>query len=52
MDYLQSPPAMVSGHSFRSAVKPAVAEQISFAEAIEMSQLTPAQLDALKTLQD
>lgn len=52
LDYLQSPPAMVSGHSFRSAVKPAVAEQISFAEAIEMSQLTPAQLDALKALQD
>ncbi|MDI1339992.1 hypothetical protein [Polaromonas sp.] len=52
MDYLQSPPAMVSGHSFRSAVKPAVAEQISFTEAIEMSQLTPAQLDALKALQD
>ena len=52
MDYLQSPPAMVSGHSFRSAVKPAVTEQISFAEAIETSQLTPAQLDALKTLQD
>ena len=52
MDYLQSPPAMVSGHSFRSAVKPAVTEQISFTEAIEMSQLTPAQLDALKALQD
>jgi len=52
MDYLQSPPAMVSGHSFRSTVKPAVAEQISFTEAIEMSQLTPAQLDALKALQD
>lgn len=52
MDYLQSPPAMVSGHSFRSAVKPAVTEQISFAEAIEMSQLTPDQLDALKALQD
>lgn len=52
MDYLQSPPAMVSGHSFRSAVKPEVAEQISFTEAIEKSQLTPAQLDALKTLQD
>lgn len=52
MDYLQSPPAMVSGHSFRSAVKPAVTEQISFAEAIEISQLTPAQLDALKALQD
>ena len=51
-DYLQSTPAMVSGHSFRSSVKPAVAEQISFREAIEMSQLTPAQLDALKALQD
>lgn len=52
MDYLQSPPAMVSGHSFRSAVKPAVTEQISFTDAIETSQLTPAQLDALKALQD
>ncbi len=52
MDYLQSPPAMVSGHSFRSTVKPAVTEQISFTKAIETSQLTPAQLDALKTLQD
>lgn len=52
MDYLQSPPAMVSGHSFRSAVKPAVTEQISFAEAIEISQLTTAQLGALKALQD
>ncbi len=52
MDYLQSPPAMVSGHSFRSVVKPAVTEQISFAEAIEKSQLTPAQQDALKALQD
>lgn len=50
--YLQSPPAMVSGHSFRSTVKPAVIEQISFMEAIEMSQLTPAQLDALKALLD
>ena len=52
MGYLQSPPAMVSGHSFRSAVKPEVTEQISFAEAIEMSQLTPAQMEALKALQD
>lgn len=52
MDYLRSPPAMVSGHSFRSSVKPAVTEQISFAEAIEKSQLTPAQQDALKALQD
>lgn len=52
MDYLRSPPAMVSAHSFRSSVKPAVTEQISFAEAIEKSQLTPAQQDALKALQD
>ncbi|MFA6270557.1 MAG: hypothetical protein WC657_05130 [Candidatus Paceibacterota bacterium] len=52
MAYLQSPPAMVSGHSFRSAVKPAVTEQISFAKAIEISQLTTAQLGALKALQD
>ncbi|MDD5366428.1 MAG: hypothetical protein PHR30_13905 [Gallionellaceae bacterium] len=52
MEYLQSPPAMVSGHSFRSSVKPAVTEQISFAEAIEKSQLTLAQQDALKALQD
>jgi len=51
MSYLKSPPAIVSGHSFRSAVKPAVTEQISFTEAIEMSQLTPAQLEALKALQ-
>ncbi len=28
MDYLQSPPAIVSGHSFRSAVKPAVTERL------------------------
>ena len=52
MDYLQSPPAMVSNHSFRSAVKPAVAEQISFTEALELSQLTPAQLNDLKAIQD
>jgi hypothetical protein len=51
-DYLQSPPAIVSGHSFRSTVKPAVTEQISFTEAIETSQLAPTQLDALKALQD
>lgn len=53
MGYLQSPPAIVSGHSFRSTVKPAATtEQISFTEAIETSQLTQAQLDALKALQD
>lgn len=52
MDYLRSPPAMVSGHSFRSTVKPAVTEQISFEKAVETSQLTPDQQDALKALQD
>ncbi|MHB1214221.1 MAG: hypothetical protein ACYCY9_04450 [Thiobacillus sp.] len=50
--YLRSPPAMVSGHSFRSAVKPAVTEQISFEKAVETSQLTQAQQDALKALAD
>lgn len=52
MNYLRNPPAMVSGHSFRSTAKPAVAEQMSFEKAIETSQLTPAQRDALKSLQD
>lgn len=50
--YLRSPPAMVSGHSFRSTVKPAVTQQISFKKAVETSQLTPDQQDALKALQD
>ncbi len=52
MDYLRSPPAMVSELSFRSDVKPAVTEQISFEKAIETSQLTPDQVKALKDLQD
>lgn len=52
MAYLRSPPAMVSGHSFRSTTKPAVTEQISFEKAVETSQLTQAQQDALKALQD
>lgn len=52
MAYLCSPPAMVSGHSFRSAVKPAVTEQISFEKAVEASHLTQAQQDALKALKD
>jgi len=51
-DYLRNPPAMVSGHSFRSAVKPAVTEQISFEKAVETSQLTHDQQQALKALQD
>lgn len=50
--YLRNPPAMVSGQSFRSSVKPAVTAQISFEQAIETSQLTPAQQEALKTLRD
>lgn len=50
--YLRSPPAMVSGHSFRSTVKPAVTEQISFEKAVETSQLTPDQQEALKALHD
>lgn len=48
--YLRSPPAMVSGHSFRSSVKPEVAEQITFLQAIETSQLTPAQQAAIKAM--
>jgi len=52
MDYLRNSPAMVSGHSFRSAVKPAVTEQISFEKAVETSQLTHSQQEALKALQD
>lgn len=52
MAYLRSSPAMVSGHSFRSTTKPAVIEQISFETAVETSQLTQAQQDALKALQD
>lgn len=50
--YLRSPPAIVSSHSFRSAVKPTVAKQISFEKAIESSQLTVAQQNALKALKE
>lgn len=50
MDYLCSPPAMVSGQSFRSSVKPKVGDQMSFAQAIETSQLSPEQQNALKAL--
>lgn len=52
MDYLRSPPAMVSGHSFRSTVKPSVTEQISFEKAVETSQLTPDQQEALRAMKD
>lgn len=50
MAYLRLPPAMVSSHSFRSAVKPGVAEPMSFETAVETSHLTPAQQAALKAL--
>ncbi|SAK60006.1 hypothetical protein AWB79_02670 [Caballeronia hypogeia] len=50
--YLRSPPAMVSNQSFRSNVKPEVAAQISFEQAIDTSQLTPAQREALRALRD
>lgn len=52
MEYLRNPPAIVSGHSFRSTVKPAVTEQISFEKAVETSQLTPSQQEALKAMRD
>lgn len=52
MVYLSSPPGMISSHSFRSAVKPAVTAQISFEQAIETSQLTQAQQETLKALKD
>jgi hypothetical protein len=50
--YLRSPPTMVASQSFRSNVKPAVTAQISFDQAVETSQLTPAQKEALKALRD
>lgn len=52
LDYLQSPPAMVSAHSFRSTGKPAVTDQISFQKAVETSHLTPAQQETLRDMQD
>ena len=50
--YLRSPAAMVSSQSFRSNVKPEVAAQISFEQALETSQLTPAQKATLQGLRD
>lgn len=52
MDFLRSPPTIVSGHSFRSTIKPAVTKQISFENAVETSQLTPEQQETLKAMQD
>jgi hypothetical protein len=50
--YLQGPPGMVSGHAFRSTVKPRVGEQITFEQAVATSQLTPAQQAMLRALSD
>ena len=51
-NYLRSPPTMASSLSFRSNVKPEVAAQITFDQAIETSQLTPAQKESLQALRD
>ena len=50
--YLQGPPGMVSGHAFRSSVKPGVGEQITFDQAVATSQLSPEQQATLKALSD
>lgn len=49
---VSSPPTMVSSQSFRSNVKPEVAAQISFEQALETSQLTAAQKVTLQTFRD
>ena len=51
-NYLRSPPTMASSLSFRSNVKPEVAAQIPFDQAVETSHLTPAQKEALQALRD
>jgi hypothetical protein len=48
--YLSGPPCIVSDLSFRSDVKPIVTEQISFAKAVESSQLTAQQQAELNEL--
>ena len=50
--YLCSPPTIASNQSFRSNVKPEVAAQIPFEEAVETSQLTLSQKEALQALRD
>jgi hypothetical protein len=50
--YLRSPPTVASNQSFRSDVKPEVPPQIPFEKALETSQLTPAQKEALQALRD
>jgi hypothetical protein len=51
-DYLASPPSIDSSLSFRSDVKPAATEQVSFTTAIETSQLTVEQKAKLKALME
>ncbi|WP_226507456.1 hypothetical protein [Pseudomonas sp. MWU16-30317] len=48
--YLSSPPNIDSSQSFRSSEKPTASEQISFDDAVETSQLTTNQQDALLAL--
>ena len=50
--YLQGPPGMVSGHAFRSSMKPSMGEQITFDQAVATSQLTAQQQATLKALSD
>jgi len=50
--YLSGPPKIASGLSFRSDVKPKPTDQISFAEAIELSQLTSQQQAEMKKLME
>jgi hypothetical protein len=50
--YLHSPPNVASSLSFRSNVRPEVATQIPFNQAVETSQLTSAQKEALQALRD
>lgn len=52
LDFLRTPPTMAPGLSFRSDMKPEVADQISFETAVETSQLSPAQKGALLNLKD
>jgi hypothetical protein len=51
-NYLQSPPTIATGQSFRSDVKPSVSDQISFEQAIQTSQLTAEQQETWKVLKD
>lgn len=50
--YLSSSPTIISGHSFCSDIKPTIAEQITFTQAIETSHLTESQQKLLKALME